>query len=107
WFDEGITTLRQRVAQLATGLHWAEEPPSRVSHIISNVRVLDVDDNGAVVKTKCRFLVYKNRNEDEVAVFVGKRLDTLKKTGSGWKVLSREILLDQNVLLSKALTTFF
>src|ERR1700716_1892655 len=32
WFDEGKTTLTQRVQQLMTGIHWAEEPASRVSH---------------------------------------------------------------------------
>ena len=26
WFDEGKRTLTQRVAQIATGIHWAEEP---------------------------------------------------------------------------------
>ena len=40
WFDEGYETLAQRVAQLATGIHWAEEPQSRTSHLITNVRVL-------------------------------------------------------------------
>jgi len=29
WFDEGKDTLGRRVAQLRTGIHWAEEPPSR------------------------------------------------------------------------------
>ena len=29
WFDEGKHTLTQRVAQIATGIHWAEEPLSR------------------------------------------------------------------------------
>ena len=26
WFDEGKTTLTQRVRQILTGVHWAEEP---------------------------------------------------------------------------------
>src|SRR4051794_1398793 len=37
WFDEGKTTLAGRVRQINTGLHWAEEPFSRVRHIISNI----------------------------------------------------------------------
>lgn len=110
WFDEGITTLRQRVAQIATGIHWAEEPASRVSHLVSNLRILNVDESaagGMQVQTRSRFLVYQNRLQGEVSLFVGKRLDTLIRTEEGWKVRKREILLDQNVLLSKALTTFF
>ena len=27
WFDEGKETLSQRVRQILTGIHWAEEPP--------------------------------------------------------------------------------
>ncbi len=30
WFDEGKETLTQRVRQILTGVHWAEEPLSRV-----------------------------------------------------------------------------
>lgn len=109
WFDEGIATLRQRVAQIATGIHWAEEPASRISHLVTNVRILEVEEgeSGMQVKTRSRFLVYQNRLQGEVSLFVGKREDTLVRDGDDWKVRKREILLDQNVLLSKALTTFF
>src|SRR4051812_24385543 len=40
WFDEGIATLRQRVAQIKTGIHWAEEPTSRTSHLVTNIRII-------------------------------------------------------------------
>ena len=43
WFDEGKATLAGRVRQINTGLHWAEEPISRVCHMVSNVQVLDVE----------------------------------------------------------------
>lgn len=110
WFDEGIATLRQRVAQIATGIHWAEEPASRVSHMVTNVRLLEVHkdaENGDRVKVRSRFLVYQNRLQTEQNLFAGKRVDMLRRGPTGWKILEREILLDQNVLLSKALTTFF
>lgn len=110
WFDEGITTLRQRVAQIATGIHWAEEPASRVSHLVTNVRITEVSQGepvGTQVNARSRFVVYQNRLQGEVSLFVGKREDTLVRDGTEWKIRKREILLDQNVLLSKALTTFF
>ncbi|MVW69910.1 3-phenylpropionate/cinnamic acid dioxygenase subunit beta [Bordetella sp. 15P40C-2] len=110
WFDEGIETLRQRVAQINTGIHWAEEPASRISHLVSNVRIMNVDteaEGGEQVSVRSRFLVYQNRLQGEVSLFVGKRQDVLRRSGAGWKILSREIFLDQNVLLAKALTTFF
>src|SRR6266550_1414076 len=37
WFDEGKDTLSRRVRQIETGMHWAEEPRSRLSHLVANV----------------------------------------------------------------------
>ena len=105
WFDEGKHTLTQRVKQIYTGAHWCEEPFSRITHMISNVQLLDVGESE--VKTVCKFLVYKNRLEDEQSFFIGKRLDTVRWEDDGWKVARREIILDQNVLLAKNLTAFF
>ena len=61
----------------------------------------------ADVVVGCRFLVYQNRIEYETYTFVGKRTDLIRKTPDGWKIARREILLDQNVLLAKNLSTFF
>lgn len=106
WFDEGKATLAGRVRQINTGLHWAEEPFSRVCHIVSNVQIQDVQ--GDEVKVKSRFLVYRNRLKDEVDFFLGKREDVLRRDSTtGWKIAKRKIILDQNVLLAKDITVFF
>src|ERR1700745_1832336 len=47
WFDEGKETLPRRVKQILTGMHWAEEPVSRISHMLSNVRLLEVTPSAA------------------------------------------------------------
>jgi 3-phenylpropionate/cinnamic acid dioxygenase small subunit len=105
WFDEGKATLTQRVQQILTGVHWAEEPLSRVCHMVSNVRIVQVAL--PEVTTTCRFLVYRNRLQDETDFFVGKREDVLRQVDGRWKIARRKILLDQNVLLAKNLTLFF
>ncbi|HZT08708.1 MAG TPA: 3-phenylpropionate/cinnamic acid dioxygenase subunit beta [Chloroflexota bacterium] len=105
WFDEGKPTLAQRVKQIQTGAHWCEEPLSRVTHMVTNVRIAEVGPTDVTVHS--RFLVYRNRLEDEVSFFVGRRIDTLRRAQDGWKIARREIILDQNVLLAKNLTTFF
>ena len=110
WFDEGKETLTRRVKQIQTGMHWAEEPVSRISHMVSNVRLIEVNPsvaNPVEVATKCRFLIYRNRVETETDILVGKREDLLRRTDSGWQIARRKIILDQNVLLSKNLTFFF
>ena len=101
--------MRQRVQQLATGVHWAEQPPSRTTHMISNFRLRGVRPDYAApeeVETRCRFLVYRNRQEDEYDTYIGKRNDTLRRVDGVWKIARREIFLDQNVLLSKNISVF-
>ena len=110
WFDEGKHTLTQRVAQLATGIHWAEEPLSRVRHLVTNVQVErkgDSADGCPELEAKSCFLVYRNRINDETDTFVGSRTDCLRYEDRHWKVASRVILLDQSTLLAKNLTIFF
>src|SRR4051794_1297345 len=103
WFDEGKSTLVGRVRQLNTGLHWAEEPMSRVCHMVSNVHIMEVQ--GDEVTVQSRFLIYRNRLQDETDFFVGKRTDLLRRDPeTGWKIARRTIILDQNVLLAKNMT---
>src|SRR6266481_5889366 len=45
WFDEDKWTLTKRVEQILTGVHYAEEPLSRVCRLVTNVRVIGVDRN--------------------------------------------------------------
>jgi 3-phenylpropionate/cinnamic acid dioxygenase small subunit len=110
WFDEGKDTLTRRVKQIQTGIHWAEEPQSRITHMVSNVQLLSAaPDVGSPreVMVKSRFLIYRNRVETETDLLVGKREDTLRRQGDDWLIARRKIILDQNVLLSKNLTFFF
>jgi 3-phenylpropionate/cinnamic acid dioxygenase small subunit len=104
WFDEGKETMSLRVDQLNTGLHWAEEPVSRVSHLVTNIRLDAVEL--PEVEVSCRFLVYRNRVADETDFLVGRRKDRLRQVGDSWQVVRRELLLDQSVLLAKNLSIF-
>ena len=110
WFDEGKDTLVRRGNQILTGVHWAEEPLSRVCHSVSNIQILDATPSlsqPTEVSIKCRFLVYRNRVETETDILVGKREDTIRNVNGQWKIAQRKIILDQNVLLAKNLTFFF
>src|SRR5215210_1853781 len=47
WFDEGKETLSRRVKQIETGIHWAEEPVSRIAHLVSNVQIVEASPSVA------------------------------------------------------------
>ena len=110
WFDEDKWTLAKRIEQIMTGIHWAEEPLSRVSRLISNVQIVDAIPSVAQateLTVKSRFIVYQNRVDYETYWFVGKRLDVIRRDGAAWKLAKREITLEQSVLLAKNLTVLF
>ena len=93
-----------------TGMHFAEEPLSRVCHMVSNVQILEARPSLEVaeeVVVRSRFLVHQNRVEYETYTFIGRRTDVLRKSEGDWKIARREIVLDQNVLLAKNLSIFF
>jgi 3-phenylpropionate/cinnamic acid dioxygenase small subunit len=106
-FEENKKSLGWRVAQLGTGMHWAEDPPSRTRHLVTNVRVLPgpAADEYSV---RSNFLCYRNRLEDEVDLWAGERRDVLRNVGDRqWQIAKRTIVLDQNVILSKNLSVLF
>ena len=109
WMDEGKDTLTHRVEQFRTGIHWAEEPVSRTSHLYTNIRVTDLGngDDPQQIEVSMRFLVYRNRLRSDEDFLIGKKFDTLIRTATGgWKVSIRTVQLDQTVLLANNLTTF-
>ena len=104
--DEDKTTLAARVARLDTGMAWAEDPPSRTRHMISNVEV-EPCESEAEVKVYCNFLVYRSRAETEEDFYVGARQDVLRRVGGAWKIARRRLVLDQAVLTAKNVSIFF
>ena len=110
WFNEGKWSLGKRAEQIQTGVHWAEEPLSRVCRLVSNVQLTAITTNAGgetEVDATSRFLIYQNRCEYEQYFFVGDRFDCMRQTADGWKLAAREIRIHQNVLLAKNLSIFF
>jgi 3-phenylpropionate/cinnamic acid dioxygenase small subunit len=107
YFDETFEHLEQRVRRLRTGMAWAEDPPSRTRHLVTNVRVRSTDIEGQY-DVECAFFVYRTRLEREMDMFVGRRNDVIRRAANafGWQVAERTILLDQATLLAKNLSIF-
>lgn len=104
--DEDKATLTARVARLDTGMAWAEDPPSRTRHLVTNIEV----EPGAAeteITVYCNFLVYRSRAETEEDFYVGGRRDLLRRIDGVWKIARRRLVLDQNVLSAKNVSIFF
>jgi 3-phenylpropionate/cinnamic acid dioxygenase small subunit len=104
--DEDKHSLTGRVARLDTGMAWAEDPPSRTRHLITNIE-LAPGATTTKVRVYSNFLVYRSRGETEQDFYVGARRDVLRLADGDWKIAERKVTLDQNVLLAKNVSIFF
>ena len=81
WIDEGMETLCQRVTATGNGHSLGRATPvthhshgvQRAHHRYRRVP-LDTGPEGGhhALEVRCRFMVYRNRNEDEENFFIGK-----------------------------------
>ena len=106
FMDEDKGSLRRRVDRLDTGMAWAEDPPSRTRHLISNVEV-EPGERESEVKVYSNFIMYRSRGETEEDFYVGSREDVLRNADGSWQLASRKIVFEQNVLSAKNLSNFF
>jgi 3-phenylpropionate/cinnamic acid dioxygenase small subunit len=104
--DENRQTLAARVERLDTGMAWAEDPPSRTRHLITNVTV-EAGTRPLEIAAFSNFIVYRTRAETEQDFYVGARRDVLRRVDGAWRLAGRKIILDQNVILAKNVSIFF
>jgi biphenyl 2,3-dioxygenase beta subunit len=104
YFDDDKNSLRIRVERLYARNAWAEMPPSRTRHLISNVRIKK--DDGAEIEVYSNFIVYRTRMESDQDIFVGTRKDLLRRSGDSFKIAQRTIILDQAILNAKNISVF-
>lgn len=106
FYDETKESLAWRIRRYDSGMAWAEDPPSRTRHLISNITVHERADGLLAVRSA--FIVYRNRLHTEVDIYAGGRTDLLRRAGRhGYELVRRTILFEQNVLLMKNISTFF
>ena len=104
YFDDNWQSLKIRVERAYSKIAWAEVPPSRTRHLISNVRIKN--DTGCEIEANSNFLVYRTRMESDKDIFVGARQDILRRQGDSFKIARRTIVLDQAVLDAKNISVF-
>lgn len=107
-FNDNKHLLERRVARLETGMAWAEEPPSRTTHMVSNILVEATEVEGEY-DVHLTYLLYRTQKEKDVTIYCGKRLDKIRKvdTALGWQIFNRKIVLDQVTYSSHNLSVFF
>ena len=91
FFDDSKVSLAGRIAKLKTGRSWAEDPPSRTRHLITNVRIIAED--GPELHVESNFHVYRTRLRSEEDSWIGSRRDVLRRADGSFRIADRKIFL--------------
>ncbi|AEV16358.1 Naphthalene dioxygenase small subunit [Thermus sp. CCB_US3_UF1] len=107
--DEDRTSLEMRVARLETGFAWAEDPPSRLRHFVSNVRVGLPQETarGTEVEVRSNLLLFRSRwDRPEFTLLSAERRDLWRRQEDGWRLARRLVILDHSTLPTHNLSFF-
>lgn len=104
-FDDGLRDLKRRVTRFKQPSAWAENPPTRHVHLISNIEVYAGAEEGEFVAYSC-FVNMRSRGLDEAHQLVGRREDVLRREADGLRLLKRKVLIPNAMLLCKNINTF-
>jgi ethylbenzene dioxygenase subunit beta len=106
YFEETRGSLELRVRRLETEYAWAEDPPSRTRHFVTNVRVAEGEEEDEVA-VRSNLLLYRSRGSvPHHDLLSAERKDVLRKEDGQWKLRRRVILLDHAVLMTHNLSVF-
>lgn len=108
WIDDNRATLEARVGQIMTKIHWAEEPLSRVTHIVTNMFIDELGDDaaGPVYRVNSKILVHRSRMDESGETIIGKREDKIRRNNGQLEIFWRKIIIDQATLSAKNLSFF-
>ncbi|WP_183033121.1 3-phenylpropionate/cinnamic acid dioxygenase subunit beta [Cupriavidus sp. UME77] len=106
YFDDNHFDLERRVARFRQPSAWAEDPPTRHVHVISNIEAYaGAADDEFIVHSV--FVNYRSRGEADNDLLLGRREDVLRAHGEDFRIARRKIVITQSLLMSKNLNTFF
>lgn len=104
--DERYGSLETRVARNETQYAWAEDPPSRVRHFVTNLRASE--DADGLVRARTNLLIYRTRQDGVVPQMLsGERWDVLRREDGVLRLLERRMLLDLTAIGTHNLSIFF
>ena len=106
YFEETHGSLELRVRRFETEYAWAEDPPSRTRHFVTNVRVAPGEEEDEVA-VRSNLLLYRSRGSDPRHDLISaERKDVLSKEDGQWRLKKRVILLDHSILTTHNLSIF-
>lgn len=105
FFDDDKNYLEIRVKKMAAGNAWSEDPPSRTRHFVTNIRIVDIQDDDIIIEAN--FHLYRTRLDSEEDSWIGHRKDVLRRVDGHFMLARRHIFLEQTVITSQNMSNLF
>jgi 3-phenylpropionate/cinnamic acid dioxygenase small subunit len=96
-FDDKEATVFKALRYLGDSA-WADDPPSRLRRMITNVRGHETAVSGEYLVQSSLLLQRNSGNQHNFTPFAARRDDILRKNGDDWLIARRDILVDQAVI---------
>lgn len=104
-FDETFESIRVRITRLASATQWAEDPPSRARRFVTNVELLEGDDDD--VRLQSSILLFRSRGESPAYDLLSAgRVDRLVRDGGRLLLAERTVTLDHETVGVRNITSF-
>jgi 3-phenylpropionate/cinnamic acid dioxygenase small subunit len=105
-FDDDRDTLEVRIRRLETDFAWAEQPPSRTRHYVTNVIVDPAEQDGEfAVSSNC--FIYRSRGDSPTpSLYSLARKDVVRRSADGWRLARRWAAFDQSLINAHNLSIF-
>jgi 3-phenylpropionate/cinnamic acid dioxygenase small subunit len=91
--NEDIAGLQDRIKRLKSGAHYAQDPKSRMSRIVSNVEIVGEDGEAVTVASVFNLTTVRR---GKVEVVAGRALHRLKPVDGDLRMASKKIYLVGN-----------
>lgn len=103
--EENYFVLAVRVDRAYKVSAWGDNPPARTRRHVSNVELIGCEDNELTVFSN--FMLNYSRHGQDNFLYSGQRRDRLRVEGDSFRVASREVILDWNVIAAPSVALFF
>jgi 3-phenylpropionate/cinnamic acid dioxygenase small subunit len=107
FFDDTKASIAHRIERFTRSkAAWAEDPPSRVRRMVTNLLVYRTPMPDEVIATSYVLLVRNRVSVPFPGLITCERQDLLRRTDAGWRIARREIFVDQAPLAVQNLAVF-
>lgn len=106
---EDKNSLELRIARVYTEYNFAEDPPSRSRHFLTNFHIVNIEHAsfGTELTIKCNLLVFRNKFDlTSHDLISGEREDVIRQENGCWKLAKRTVWLDHTTMAISNLGIF-